>query len=66
MRLEVKYRLFHRVGERYVPEPHDSYSIIDVEEVEDETEMHSRIKKELSREIGRPSSDFKILGYSEL
>jgi hypothetical protein len=34
MRLEVKYRLFNRVGERYVPEAHDSYSVIYVEEVE--------------------------------
>jgi hypothetical protein len=66
MRLEVKYRLFNRVGERYVPEAHDSYSVIYVEEVEDEAEKYNRIKKELSREIGRPSSDFKILGYSEL
>jgi hypothetical protein len=65
MRLKVKYRLSHRIGERYVLETYDRYSIIDVEEVEDETEMHNRIKKELSREIGRPSNDFKILGYSE-
>lgn len=66
MRLEVKYRLFHRVDERYIPETHDSYSIIDVDEVEDETEMHNRVKKELSRKLGRPSTDFKILGYSDL
>jgi tRNA A22 N-methylase len=66
LRLKVKYRLFNRVGERIVPEKYDSYSIIFVEETEDEDELYRRVKLELSREIGRPSNDFKILGYSEV
>lgn len=66
MRLKVNYLLFDRVGERVVPKGHESISIIDVEYNEDETQFYKSVQQELSRTIGRPSTDFKVLGYGEL
>lgn len=66
MRLEVKYKLFHRVGESYVPNKYDSYTIIDIDYTEDENELYNFVKTELARTIGRSTTEFKIIGYVEV
>lgn len=66
MSYKVKYMLFDRVGARLVPNKQYNYTIVSVKYTEDQNDMYTNVKDELSRVIGRPSNEFKVLSYSEV
>jgi hypothetical protein len=66
MRLEIQYRLFNLVDERYRPENYDRYTVVQLNDLEDKTKLYYLIKMELSRSVGRSPNDFDVLSYKEV
>lgn len=66
MRVEVQYRLFDLVEDRYIDKGYDHFTVITVQYNEDERQFFESVKKELSRTINKPIESFKVLGYEKL